>query len=267
LSIKTTFDARTLRAPEVFARVSGKFVAVVEQRSSGGRIAMCSIKRSIVGVVVSACMMLSAAAAGQTPASSAHPYGLDPYKPSDAAWLRNYGAVLVTQTPLLEVAALDPYNPTQAALIRQLGGAIPVWFSDWFLPRPFFGGLIPPFAGAGFPMDSSAAASGISTAANSRSSSIPTSEPSASVSNPLASPGPTSVATLNRPAANDGFSIRFGGRVWINAGRAVPLEAARFTRIGEYAGSPVYKRTDLNEDVIYVPTRTGDLIAPFRAKP
>ena len=40
----------------------------------------------------------------QTPAPSQHPYGLDPYKPSDAFFLRNYGAALVAQTPLLELA-------------------------------------------------------------------------------------------------------------------------------------------------------------------
>jgi hypothetical protein len=53
-------------------------------------------------------------ASGQSSASAQHPYGLDPYKPSDAALLRDYGVTLVTQTPLLELSKLDPYKRTSA---------------------------------------------------------------------------------------------------------------------------------------------------------
>jgi hypothetical protein len=66
-------------------------------------------------------------ASAQTPTPIQHPYGLDPYKPSDAQLLRTYGAVLATQTPLIELRKLDPYKPSQAALLRALGGAIPLW--------------------------------------------------------------------------------------------------------------------------------------------
>ena len=76
-----------------------------------------------------------------TPASAQYPYDLDPYKPSDAALLRNYGATLVAQTPLLELRKLDPYIPSQAALMRQLGGAMAPWVG-WYWP--FF----PPAPGA-----------------------------------------------------------------------------------------------------------------------
>ena len=69
-------------------------------------------------------------ASGQTPRAepppaAEHPYGLDPYNPSDAALLREFGVTLVSQTPLAELRKLDPYKPSHAALLRQLGGGIP----------------------------------------------------------------------------------------------------------------------------------------------
>jgi hypothetical protein len=81
-----------------------------------------------------------------------HPYDLDPYKPSDAALLRNYGSVLVGLTPLLELRRLDPYIPSQAALLRQLGGALPLWVG-WYPPVPVPAPAAPltPFAGTTAP--------------------------------------------------------------------------------------------------------------------
>ena len=78
-------------------------------------------------------MVLSplALAWAQTPTPVQHPYGLDPYKPSDAELLRKYGSVLATQTPLLELRKLDPYKPSHAALLRALGGAMPLW-TIWY---------------------------------------------------------------------------------------------------------------------------------------
>jgi hypothetical protein len=82
-----------------------------------------------------------------SPAMAQHPYDLDPYNPTDAALLRNYGSVLVGLTPLLELRKLDPYVPSQAALLRQLGGALPVWVG-WYPPVPVPGPAAPlaPFA-------------------------------------------------------------------------------------------------------------------------
>lgn len=92
------------------------------------------LARSIWGIimrltmaVITVTLLAVAPASAQAPTSEQHPYGLDPYKPSDAALLRNYGAALVAQTPLLELRQLDPYKPSHAALLRQLGGAIPLW--------------------------------------------------------------------------------------------------------------------------------------------
>src|SRR5262245_55001899 len=81
-------------------------------------------------------------AAGQSCESPEHPYGLDPYKPIDAALLRNYGVTLVAQTPLSELRKLDPYKPSHAALLRDLGGAMPLWGITWF-PAPVPASLMP----------------------------------------------------------------------------------------------------------------------------
>jgi hypothetical protein len=107
-------------------------------------IAMGSLGRIRLGITLTACLLVAASASAQTAANAEHPFGLDPYKPSDAAWLRNYGAVLVAQMPIRDLATLDPYNPTQAALIRQLGGGMPLWIPEWFVPGAPFGPFVPP---------------------------------------------------------------------------------------------------------------------------
>jgi hypothetical protein len=78
----------------------------------------------------------------QTPAPVPHPYGLDPYKPSDAELLRKYGGLLATQTPILELRRLDPYKPSHAALLRAVGGAIPLW-AIWSPGRPSSASVTP----------------------------------------------------------------------------------------------------------------------------
>src|SRR5262245_33707894 len=91
------------------------------------RHATSSLTRFIVAVTL--VLAGSAQAFGQE-----HPFGLDPYKPSDAFWLRNFGGVLVAETPIVELAKLDPYKPSEAALIRQVGAAMPVCCPDWWGP-------------------------------------------------------------------------------------------------------------------------------------
>jgi len=73
------------------------------------------------------------------------------------------------------------------------------------------------------------------------------------------------VVSLRRPENNDGVWVRFGGEKWVSAGMAVPLSATDFVQVGEYAGFPVFARRELNEDVIYLPTR-ANLVAPYRLK-
>lgn len=85
----------------------------------------------LIAIVSAMALCAFSIASAQTPISSQHPYGLDPYKPSDAELLRRYGSALATQTPLLELRKLDPYKPSHAALLRSLGGAIPLW-AIWY---------------------------------------------------------------------------------------------------------------------------------------
>jgi len=73
------------------------------------------------------------------------------------------------------------------------------------------------------------------------------------------------MVSMRRPASNDGVWIMFGGEKWISAGTAVPLVAAAFVRVGDYAGFPVFARRDFTQDMIYLPSRAG-LIAPYTRK-
>src|SRR5688572_20004206 len=71
--------------------------------------------------------------------------------------------------------------------------------------------------------------------------------------------------TLMRPESNDGIWIMYMGAKWLSAGPAVPLRAADFQLVGDYAGFPVFARQGVKDDIIYLPTRPG-LIAPYRRK-
>jgi hypothetical protein len=73
------------------------------------------------------------------------------------------------------------------------------------------------------------------------------------------------VVTLLRPENNDGVWVQFAGFRWISAGPAVPLRAADFQLVGDYAGFPVFARQGVREEVIYIPSRAG-LVAPYRRK-
>ncbi len=73
------------------------------------------------------------------------------------------------------------------------------------------------------------------------------------------------IVTMRRPENNDGVWIMFGGEKFVSAGAAIPLGSADFVQVGEYAGFPVFARSDFTQDVIYLPSR-DDLIAPYRLK-
>ena len=73
------------------------------------------------------------------------------------------------------------------------------------------------------------------------------------------------VVTMRRPESNDGVWIMFAGEKWVSAGTAIPLAAADFVRVGEYAGFPVFAHRDFSHEVIYLPSRPG-LVAPYRLK-
>ena len=202
-------------------------------------------------------MLVGAPVFGQTPAYPYnYPYGLDPFRPTDAALLRQYGSVLVAQTPLLELARLDPFKPTDAALLRDLGGGLPLW-GLWYPPVPSFGPLTP-YAGAS---GMAGPVNNVVVIADGQARGGVASSASASTL-----PLPQKVVTVRRPPTNDGAYISFGGARWLSGGPAVPYDEAAFTAVGEYQGFPVFRRNETYDGMIYLPVRQ-DLVAPFRMKP
>jgi hypothetical protein len=216
----------------------------------------------LAAIAIAVTLIAVVPASGQAPASAQHPYGLDPYKPSDAALLRDYGVTLVAQTPLSELRKLDPYKPSHAALLRGLGGAFPVWGLAWYAgyPAPISAPLTP------FPT------SGSTSLLPATVTVLLVPQLSAGVDGARAAPvevapqPASSVSTLRRPENNDGVWISFEQQKWISAGRTVPFEESEFVRVGQYGEFPVFRRTRVSEEVIYVPTREG-LLAPYRLKP
>ncbi len=210
----------------------------------------------LTALLIAATLIAAVPASGQEPPSEEqHPYGLDPYDPSDAALLRDYGVTLVSQTPIAELRKLDPYKPSHAALLRQLGGGIPLWGWAWYAsPGPAPLTPFPPAGSMNLPtvrvLLERQRAFGDEARADAATRPLP----------------PSSMATLRKPESNDGVWIRYGQQKWISAGPPVPFEESAFQRIGEYGAFPVFKRTRAIEEVIYVPTRMG-LVMPYRLKP
>ena len=69
------------------------------------------------------------------------------------------------------------------------------------------------------------------------------------------------------PEGLDTIYVEYGGRRWMLDGSPVALDAARFTRVGEHAGFPVFRRAE-HEATIYVSVSAsgeGPLV-PYTAK-
>ena len=220
------------------------------------------MRHTAVAIVVA--LLAVAPAEGQTPAPAPepapveYPYGLDPYNPSDAALLREYGVTLVAQTPLSELRELDPYKPSHAALLRQLGGGIPLWGWAWYAspgPAP-----LTPFPSAGvMSLPDDTVRDYLRRQGRTRADG---SGPAPDAAGPRPA---TNIATLRKPESNDGVWILFGQQKWISAGPPILFEESAFQRIGEYGAFPVFRRTRASGEIIYVPTRKG-LMAPYRLK-
>jgi hypothetical protein len=224
-------------------------------------------------------LLAAGPAFGQVASTISNRYGLDPYNPTDAAWLRTYGAALVAQTPLLDLTVLDTYKPSDLFLVRQIGGAMPLCCPEWGWFGPSFGPLtvqgLAPLSGAraGIPPRVDVSRVGLLWGPTGvvAMPPAPAPAPAAAVTpaqGAVATPaqGPTVASTFLRPTTNDGIWLRYEGRTWVSAGRAVPLQESERQRVGEYAGRPVYRLTRGNRDLIYVPAREG-MFAPYRMKP
>lgn len=188
-----------------------------------------------------------------------HTLGFDPYKPSDAAVIRQYGGAVMSQVPLTTLLRLDPYVPSQAELLRQVGNGIPAWMPYWWYPAapasPAPAGAAPDCAPA--PQPESAAAAPLTSFAEMIALVERHRDTTAAVARPTTAPRRTS-AERNR-----GLTIHFAGRSWTSAGAAVPFRESDFTRAGDSNGFPVYRLSGDKQNVIYVPMTPG-MVAPFR---
>ena len=182
----------------------------------------------------------------------------DPYNPSDLAIIRNYGGTVLAQAPLSSLLQLDPYVPTQAALLRQLGGAIPFW------AYPVFPQYSPAPAGVPCGPDRRMAAAAV-RAPTTFSPSLTSFNDVLAVL-PQRAPRAARTVRETSSARVRGITIEHDGRQWASAGRAVPFTEAAFERIGDAAGSPIFRRAGGKDAVIYVRTTSG-MLAPFRAVP
>lgn len=182
----------------------------------------------------------------------------DPYDPSDAQLLSEYGGALATELPMRELRQLDIYNPTEAAIRRDYGGGLPLWV--WY---PLYAPGPVPYVRRPPPMRHSTPpppAHGEPQARSRRRA------PAAEMElGPTGPPGPTRMGTLMKPESNDGVWIEFEGRRWLSAGKAVPFDPVTFQRAGEHNGFVVYRRAVGTDGLIYLPTREG-LVAPYRLK-
>jgi hypothetical protein len=75
------------------------------------------------------------------------------------------------------------------------------------------------------------------------------------------------MVSARKPEGLDGIFIEFRDRRWFVSGHAQELDAAVFTRIGEYEGFPVYRKGE-DQRTIYVAVSTmaRELIAPYSAR-
>lgn len=208
-----------------------------------------------VAIVGAGLLLLATNAYAQSPCAPQEA-AYDPYKPSHLAVVREYGGTVLAQAPLTALLKLDPYVPSEAELLRQLGRGIPLWPAyPWH-----------PYVAA------PAVADCVSRPeAESSESSPPTPLTSfadvvtalRSAPGPAALPASTPVVRNTEAEKKTGVWIQYAGRTWFSAGAAEPFREAEFVRVGDIAGFPVYRRSRVKEDRIFVPT-TGGMVAPFR---
>lgn len=209
-------------------------------------------------------LFLTSSAYAQAPCAPGIPH-YDPYNPSQAAIMREYGGTILAQAPVSTLLKLDPYVPSQGELLRQLGRGIPVWTAHAVYtgaPMPAADDCSPSappardMAGAmaATPAPLTRFGDVLDVLAELRRSGVAVAAPTASP----ASAGPG----VER---NSGVWIEYANRRWVSAGAAVVFSDADYVQVGESAGFAVYRRAgSKDDDLIFVQTSRG-MVAPFRS--
>ena len=185
----------------------------------------------------------------------------DPYNPSDAAIVRQFGGAVMAQAPLSTLLQLDPYVPSHGELLRQVGNGIPLWLSYGWYPAPAIAGTRPP--------DCTTAPSGVAEPEHTPAAPLTSFAELMSILQTQRAATPARASLSARSTAgerNRGVTITFAGRTWVSAGAAVPFQEAAFTRAGDSNGFTVYRRAGAKDNIVFVPTMPG-MVAPFRAAP
>jgi hypothetical protein len=73
---------------------------------------------------------------------------------------------------------------------------------------------------------------------------------------------PGRIWTVVAPENNRGIWITYEGVRWASTGRAEPFDVARFSRIGDYFGFPVFSSRGTEE--IFIPAVKGGMLAVYR---
>jgi hypothetical protein len=73
------------------------------------------------------------------------------------------------------------------------------------------------------------------------------------------------LTTAQKPEGLNAVFIEFRDRRWFSSGPALELDEARFVRIGDYRGFPVYTEKDREDSTIYVTVgrHMSNLVAPY----
>jgi hypothetical protein len=75
------------------------------------------------------------------------------------------------------------------------------------------------------------------------------------------------LATARRPQGLNGVFIEFENQRWFSSGEPVTLDPARFTRVGDYRGFPVYRQNgDPTSIYVVVAAETPSLLAPYSTR-
>jgi hypothetical protein len=75
-----------------------------------------------------------------------------------------------------------------------------------------------------------------------------------------------SAEATREPGARNGVWVSYDGARWYSDGPSVTYSPDRFTQVGEYQGSPVYraKGATASGDSIFIPSVAGGPVAPFK---